>query len=34
VLRDLAAMADTEEMVPSPLSIEEEDELWTGESLQ
>lgn len=23
-------MADTEEMVPSPLSVEEEDELWTG----
>jgi hypothetical protein len=29
-LRDLAAMADFEEMVPSPLSVEEEDELWTG----
>lgn len=23
-------MADFEEMVPSPLSVEEEDELWTG----
>lgn len=23
-------MADIEEMVPSPLSVEEEDELWTG----